>query len=88
MLIVQPVYSEGVLSPEEIAVPAADTTVRRIYGENVASEIYGDLHSPEYEALVAEFTGNGSRYIFDARSATIGVNYLSRLYLIQKLESL
>ena len=87
MLLVQPVYSEGVLSPEEVALPAAEDNIRRIYGENIADEIYADLLSPQYEAIVAEFTGNGSRYIFNARDATSGVNYLARLYLVQELES-
>ncbi|TFG30019.1 M28 family peptidase [Candidatus Thorarchaeota archaeon] len=87
MILVQPVYSEGVLSPVETTLPAAQDIVRRIYGENIADEIYEDLTTPQYTALVAKFTENGSRYIFDARSASLGVNYLSRLYLIQELEA-
>ena len=43
MIMVQPVYSEEVRTPEENALPAAQTSVRRIYGENVAEDIFSDL---------------------------------------------
>ena len=88
MIMIPPVYSEDVLAPEENALPAADPSVRRIYGENVADEIYSDLSTAQYRDIVVKFTENGSRYIFDSRGATQGANYLARNYLIQELESL
>ncbi len=86
--MIPPVYSEDVLAPEENALLAAEPSVRRIYGENVADEIYSDLSTTQYRDLVAKFTENGSRYIFDSTGATQGANYLARNYLIQELESL
>ncbi|MGY5880152.1 MAG: M28 family peptidase [Candidatus Thorarchaeota archaeon] len=88
MIMVQPVYSEEVRTPEENALPAAQTSVRRIYGENVAEDIFSDLTTTQYRDLVAKFSENGSRYIFDERGATMGANLAARLYLMQKLESI
>jgi len=85
--MVQPVYSEDVLSPKENPIPAAPTDVRRIYGENIADKIYEDLTTIQYRDLVTKFTENGSRYIVNANAATSGVNYLARNYLMQELES-
>jgi len=87
MIIVQPVYSEDIHSPVENALPASQSSVRRIYGENIADEIYADLTTTQYRDLVSKFTENGSRYIFNVNGATSGVNYLARNYLIHELES-
>jgi len=88
MIMVQPVYSEDVLSPEENAIPAAASGLRRVYGENVAEDIYSDLSSDQYRDIVMKFSENGSRYIFSHLGATSGANYLARNYIIQELDSL
>ncbi|MFW9843975.1 MAG: M28 family peptidase [Candidatus Thorarchaeota archaeon] len=88
IVMVQPVYSEDVIVPEEELLPAAAYSVRRIYGENIADEIYADLTTTQYRDIVMKFTENGSRYIFDANGANQGANYYARNYIIQELESL
>ena len=87
MIVIPPVYSEEVQFPENYAIPAAPSSIQRIYGENIADAIYSDISTSQYREIVAKFTENGSRYIFDERSATTGSNLAARLYLIQELQS-
>ncbi len=89
LFIVPPIHSQANIKLEDNATPAAPATAaRRIYGEDVSEDVYRDISTDQYRSLVAEFTGNGSRYIFDERGATSGANYEARKYLVQKLQYL
>ena len=90
MIMVQPVNSTSFLTMNNEVVPAdaPQSFIKRIYGENIASEIYSDIGITEYRNYVQKFTENGSRWIQDYSMATRGTNYYSRLYLTQQLELL
>ncbi len=89
MIMVPPVYSTSSLTVTNSVVPAdAPSSPMRIYGENIAQEIYDDVSISDYRDIVQKFTENGSRWIFDARMALEGVNALARQYLIQQLDLL
>jgi len=90
MLMVQPVYSTASITENSNTVPAdvPQSFTRRIYGENIAPEIYSDVGITEYRDFVQKFTENGSRWIMDYTMATEGSNYYARLYLMQQLELL
>jgi len=90
MMMVQPVYSTSTLAEENSAIIAdvPPSSIRRIYGENIATEIYYDVTSSNLRDIVQKFTENNSRWIQDYTMATEGANYYSRLYLIQQLDLL
>ena len=88
MIMVPTVYSTSSITVKNSAVPADAPSSTRIYGENIAQEIYDDIITSDYRDIVHEFAENGSRYIFDARMASEGVNYLARQYLVQQLNEL
>jgi len=90
MIMVQPVYSTASITENSNVVPAdaPQSFTRRIYGENIAPEIYSDVGITEYRDFVQKFTENSSRWIQDYTMATEGANYYARLYLMQQLELL
>lgn len=87
MLIVQPVYSTESLVPTKIVTlaEAPPSTTRRIYGENIAADIFNDISTDSYRNFVQKFTENGSRWIQDYTMAREGANYEARNYLMQQL---
>ena len=91
MLMVQPVYSTDSLTETTSAVPAdtpPSSSIRRIYGENIADLIYSDVTTTDYRNLVQKFSENGSRYVLDYTMTSRGANYDARNYLIQQLQLL
>jgi len=89
MITVQPVYSTSSVTVKNSAVPAdVSSSPRRIYGENIAEEIYDDVSLVGYRDIVEKFVENGSRWILDARMASEGANALAREYLVQQLDLL
>jgi len=87
MMIVQPVYTSESPTLDYSVVPAEapPSPIRRIYGENIAPEVYGQVATVDYREQVREFTENHSRYIMDYSAATEGSNLYARNYLIQQL---
>ena len=90
IMMVQPEYSISTLTTENSTIPAdvPPSSIRRIYGENIATEIYVDVSSANIRDIVEKFTENNSRWINDYTMANQGTNYESRLYLIQQLDLL
>ncbi len=90
IMMVQPEYSTSTLTMENNTIPAdvPPSSIRRIYGENIALEIYHDVSSSNIRDIVEKFTENNSRWINDYTMANQGANYESRLYLIQQLDLL
>ena len=62
--------------------------VKRVYGENLAQQIYSDINYYSYRDLVKEFTVNNSRWIMDYSMASDGSNYEARKYIIRQMEEL
>lgn len=87
MIMVQPVYTSESPTSDYGIVPAdaPPSSIRRIYGENVAQEVYADVTIADYREQVREFTENHSRYIMDYTAATVGPNLYARNYLMQQL---
>lgn len=87
MIMVQPVYSTSSVNVKNSVVSADDvsSSLIRVYGENVAADIYEDLTVAQYRNIVQKFAENGTRWILDARMATEGANALARQYLVQEL---
>lgn len=90
MIMVQPVYSTSSLTEKNsvISADAPQSFTKRIYGENIAPDIYNDVSTTEYRDFVEKFTENYSRWIMDYTMASEGSNYYARQYLIQQLELL
>lgn len=64
------------------------TVLRRVYGVNLAQEIYLDIDFYFYRNLVHEFTDNGSRWIMDYTMVNSSSNYYARRYIMQQMEEL
>ena len=60
----------------------------RVYGENLALEIYSSVSSSGFQDFVREFSDNGSRYARDYTLALTGENMEARNYLIQNMHRL
>jgi len=91
MMMIPPIYSAETIAQTHSAISAdapPNSSFTRIYGENIAALIYSDVSTNEYRDLVAEFSGNGSRWIMDYTMAGEGANYEARNYLIQQFELL
>ncbi|MGY5859856.1 MAG: M28 family peptidase [Candidatus Thorarchaeota archaeon] len=91
MMMIPPVYSIETTTQTHSAVAAdfqSSSSIPRVYGENIASQIYFDVTFSQYRDLVRKFSENGSRYILDFTMTDRGANLASRNYLIQELQSL
>ena len=90
LLIVPPFCIIGASSQSDSAIQAEvpPVHIRRVYGENLAAEIYSDVSTTEYRDLVMKFTENGSRWIQDYTMASRGTNLEARNYLIQQMQQL
>jgi len=66
----------------------SQTALKRVYGENLAAQIYTDINSNDYKALVKKFTENNSRWIMDYSMANQGTNLAARKYIIEQMENL
>ena len=62
---------------QEIVQPS---NVPRVYGENLALDIFSHVTTNGYRESVREFTENGSRWILDATMALTGHNLEARNY--------
>lgn len=71
-----------------IAEDTSQSSIKRVYGENLAAEIYMDASVSEYREMIHKFTENGSRWIMDYSMATEGTNYHARNYIIQQMQEL
>jgi len=91
MLIVPPVYSIDIpTNTQSVIIADAPTNPvsERVYGENLAAEIYSDVSITDYRDIVRKFCENGSRWINDYTMATEGTNLLARNYLIEQMQQL
>ncbi|MFX1580545.1 MAG: M28 family peptidase, partial [Promethearchaeota archaeon] len=83
-----PVSSSAVSTSAAIPIPAASpSNPQRIYGTNVASEVYALTSRTTYEGFIETLTENGSRYVMsDAR--LIGNNGDAREWIVDQLTTL
>lgn len=58
----------------------------RVYGVNLASEVYGKVSNTQYQNWIIEMTENGSRYVMDYSSIG-GTNALARNWIVDKLQN-
>jgi len=81
-----PVASNTV-STEGVSVLSAGTPTnpQRIYGTNVASEVYGFTSQTSYESFIETISENGSRYIMIDERLEIGNNADAREWIIDQL---
>jgi len=75
------------IQPLETAQPAADY-LPRVYGENIAQEIYSSFNISKYKELVIEFIENGSRYIMTYADISRSTNERAQQWIIQQMTSL
>ena len=91
MLMIQPGFSTEAITLTNSATPADApplSGIRRIYGENIAAEIFSDITTDEVREIVRKFTENGSRYIMDYTMVGVGANYLARNYILRQFSLL
>ena len=62
--------------------------LQRVYGNNLAYEIFSAVSYSGYRNYVQEFTENGSRWVLDASMALEGENMEARNYLLNKMVEL
>ena len=79
-------------NPSSVSSPAqvidGPPSVPRVYGENLAHQIYSSVSTNGFREFVREFTENGSRWILDYTSALIGENMEARNYLLYQMREL
>ncbi|MFW9786761.1 MAG: M28 family peptidase [Candidatus Thorarchaeota archaeon] len=84
-----PVGSYDSTDYERARSPAQETSeslnLPRVYGENLALDIYGAVSYSGYRDYVREFTENGSRWALDQSMAETGINREARQYILNKM---
>ena len=87
-LTITPVVSSSI-PVREISESAAQSSAfpQRIYGTNVASEVFYSTSQSSYESFVFDLAENGSRYVM-TNVMLIGNNGDAREYIIDKLTTL
>ncbi|TFG31780.1 M28 family peptidase [Candidatus Thorarchaeota archaeon] len=83
----EPLTNEG-HNQMRITEDTSQSDIKRVYGMNLAPEIYIDASINEYRDFVRTFTENGTRWIMDYSMATEGNNYHARNYIIQQMQEL
>ncbi len=87
-LSIPPVVSSSIpVQGISYSVAPSSTTPMRIYGTNVAPEIYVSTTQTSYESFVFDLTENGSRYMMTDRDLNIN-NINAREWIIDQLTTL
>lgn len=91
-LLFTPLTSKVQTYPCSVSSPAQEieepSPLPRVYGENLAHNIYSSVSTGGYREFVREFTENGSRWALDATMTLIGNNAEARSYLLHKMREL
>ena len=87
-----PVGASTYTTPNNASSPAQDSgessNLQRVYGDDLALDIYSQVSYSEYRDYVQEFTENGSRWAIDPTMASHGINLEARNYLLNKMSEL
>lgn len=91
-LLFLPIGANETKSPCSASSPAQDSEdiqyLPRVYGENLALDIYAGTSYSGFRDFVQEFTENGSRWVLDQTMAETGINMEARNYLLYKMQEL
>jgi len=88
------IIPSGTIIPPQIVEPQlsnssqVSSTLPRVYGENLAAEIYSKINLTNYKSLVQEFSEIGPRYIMTYSEIPGSSNEEARLWLIDKMSEL
>ncbi|MBN2229283.1 MAG: M28 family peptidase [Candidatus Thorarchaeota archaeon] len=87
LILISPLNSTANEVPIDAASPSAspESVGNRIYGKNIAEELYQQLSSSTIESLVQKLTENGSRDVQELGDVNVGANMYLRNYIIQEL---
>ena len=86
VLLVAPSSDAATQNHDETTLRVIEGLSERVYGVNLAAEVYNSVSSEAYLGLIVDMTENGSRYIRDPSSMEEN-NVAMRDWIVSKLES-
>lgn len=88
LMLFTPSDCQAIVNTAEVSVTseAPQIPIRRIYGENIASEVYAIPTYTGFQDLVHKFTENHSRWVMDQAMVDRGANMYARNYIVEQLK--
>jgi hypothetical protein len=81
-------FAAAVNEPQVVDSARPSENLQRVYGINLAKEIYKEVSQGSYEEFIQEFTEIGPRYIMNYQEIEGSTNEEARIWLVDKLTNL